>query len=81
MLEKALNIVSVNQPGKYLGFNFNHSRNKAFQFQTLLDKVNLKLQGWKAKLLSQASRLNLIKSVLNSLPLYIFSCFKVPEFV
>ena len=40
-----------------------------------------KLQGWKAKLLSQAGRTSLISSTLQSMPLYTFSSFKVPETV
>ena len=40
-----------------------------------------KLQGWKAKLLSQTGRTSLISSTFQSMPLYTFSCFKVPETV
>ena len=48
-------------------------------FQDLVDKVQNKLKGWKARFLSQAGRATLISSVLQSLPLYTFSCFKVPD--
>lgn len=48
-------------------------------FHFLVDKMHSKLQGWKAKLLSQAARSTLISSTLQSMPLYSFSCFKVPE--
>ena len=41
--------------------------------------MSSKLQRWKAKLLSQAGRTTLIKSTLQSLPIYTFNCFKVPE--
>lgn len=50
-------------------------------FQDLVDKVQNKLKGWKARLLSQAGRATLISSVLQSLPLYTFSCFKVTDSV
>lgn len=45
----------------------------------LIEKVNNKLWGWKAKLLSQVKRVTLINSVLQSLPVYSFSCLKVPD--
>ena len=48
-------------------------------FQDLISIVQKKLQGWKAKLLSQASRTTLIASVLQAMPLYTFSFFRVPE--
>lgn len=40
-----------------------------------------KLQRWNAELLSQASRTILISSVLQAMPLYTFSCFRVPDVV
>ena len=38
-----------------------------------------KLQGWKEKLLSQAGREVLIKSVIQEIPTYTMSCFKLPR--
>lgn len=43
--------------------------------------VQKKLQGWKAKLLSQADRTTLISSVLLAMPLYTFSCFRILDIV
>ena len=37
-----------------------------------------KLQGWEGKLLSQASREVLIKSVIQAIPTYAMGCFKLP---
>lgn len=66
-------------PSKYLGVNFKFRGGRVADFQFLVEKLNSKLQGWKVKLLSQASRTTLISTVLQSMPLYTFSCFKVPE--
>ena len=38
-----------------------------------------KLQGWKEKLLSQAGGDVLIKSVIQAIPTYTMSCFKLPK--
>nr|POF00650.1 putative ribonuclease h protein [Quercus suber] len=70
-LARTLQVTLVQQPSKYLGVDF----------QFLIDKLKSKLQGWKIKLLSQASRTTLITSVLQTLPLYSFACFEVPEYV
>ena len=59
--------------------NFVLRGNRCADFQFLVDKLQSKLQGLKARLLSQAGRTTLISFVLQSLPLYTFACFKVPE--
>ena len=68
-LANSLRVKLVKQPGKYLGINFKLRGNRKRDFQDLIHKVTTKLQGWKARLLSQASRLTLINSVLNSIPI------------
>ena len=78
-LAKQLQVNLVQNPNKYLGLNFKLRGNSVAYFQFLVDKLQSKLQGWKANLLSQARRTTLIASVFQTLPLYTFSCFKVPK--
>lgn len=47
----------------------------------ILDRIKGKLATWKSKFLSFGARLTLIKSCLNSLPLYYMSLFKMPKLV
>ena len=53
------------------------SRNKKASFNYIKDRVWKKLQGWKEKLLSQAGREILIKIVVQAIPTYTMSCFKL----
>ena len=78
-LALSLHVNLVKTPSKYLGLDFKLRGKKVADFHFLVDKLTSKLQGWKEKLLSQAGKSTLISSVLQSLPLYTFSCFKVPE--
>ena len=63
-LARLLNVNLVQNPSKYLGQNFKLRGNKVADFQFLVDKLQSKLQGWKASLLSQVGRTTLIVSVL-----------------
>jgi hypothetical protein len=51
---------------------------KKVAFQGIMDKVNSKIEGWKAKSLSQAGRLTLIKVVAAAIPSYAMSTFILP---
>ena len=78
-LTQTLQVNLVQNPTKYLGMHFKLKGNRCIDFQFLVDKLQAKLQSWKARLLSQAGRTTLITSVLQSLPLYTFAWFQVPD--
>lgn len=45
----------------------------------MIDKFAQRLEGWQAKYLSFGGKTTIIKSVLSSLPIHIFSCMSVPK--
>ena len=78
-LAQRLQVDLVQTHSKYLGINFMLRGKRVANIQFLVDKMHSNLQGWKAKLLSQAAKTTLITSNLQSLSLYTFSCFRVPK--
>ena len=58
---------------KYLGFHSLIRRHKEASFNYIKEMVWRKLQGWEGKLLSQAGREVLIKSVIQAIPTYLYN--------
>ena len=75
---KILGVTELKQYAKYLGLLAMVGRNKRASFDHLKQKIWKRLQGWEGKLLSQAEREVLIKSVIQAIPTYMMSCFKLP---
>jgi hypothetical protein len=63
------------QSSTYLGLPIMIGKSKKAAFQGIMDKVNSKIEGWKAKSLSQVGRLVLIKAVSAAIPSYAMSTF------
>lgn len=64
--------------GKYLGLPYLIGRSKTEVFAYLKERVWKKTHGWKEKLLSKRGKEILIKSVLQAIPTYAMSVFKLP---
>ncbi|GJT10636.1 hypothetical protein Tco_0857678 [Tanacetum coccineum] len=74
-----LNVQRMDLKARYLGLPSVIGRNKNELFSFILDKVLHKMQGWKQKLLSQAGREILIKSVIQAIPSYVMQCYLLPK--
>lgn len=68
-------------PSSYLGAPLAAAAVKHSSWKTLLDKLESKLSLWTFRALNIASRLVLIKSVLQAMPLYLFSILAAPKWV
>ena len=73
-----LGVSELKQYEEYLGLPALVGRNKRASFDHLKQRIWKRLQGWEGKLLSQAKREVLIKSVIQAIPTYTMSCFKLP---
>lgn len=77
-MARELRVPMINQTGKYLGIPSDWGVSKNQMFAWVLGRVNMKLEGWKEKLISKAGKEVLIKSAVQALPQYAMSIFKIP---
>ena len=66
-------------PIRYLGLPLHHRRLRKSEYSPLVDNIKKRIQSWKVRLLSYAGRLELIKSVINSLNNFWLSAFVLPK--
>ena len=77
-IQHLLGVLAIRQYEKYLGIPASVGRAKKKKiFVYLKEREWKKLQGWKEKLLSQVGREVLIKSIIQAIPTYTMSCFKL----
>lgn len=74
-----LGVEVATQYEKYLGLPSFMGRGKRESFSYIRERVWHKIQGWKEKLLSQAGREILIKSIVQAMPSFTMGCFKLPK--
>lgn len=68
-------------PFSYLGLPLHSKKFKKVDWTPVINRIDKRIEGWKAKLLSLGGRLTLVNSVLTNLPLHYFTVFKVPPWV
>lgn len=78
-LASILGVRKVQHHAIYLGIPTTMGRSRSAIFRVLVNRVEKKLKDWKSKMLSQAGKLTLIKSVAQAIPTYLMSCFKIPD--
>ncbi|XP_073000818.1 uncharacterized protein [Typha latifolia] len=69
-LSDQLGLKVANMPFKYLGVLIASKRVKAKEHQTMVERIDRRLAGWKRKLLSQAGKLTMINATLMAIPAY-----------
>ena len=75
---RILGVQEVNRFESYLRLPTFVGRTKYHMFSYLKDRIWKKLQGWRGKLLSKASKEILIKAVAQSIPTYTMSVSQIP---
>ena len=64
---------------KYLGLPVNVGVDKTHCFIFLIERIVKKISGWKEKLLSVGGKEIFLKSVVQAIPTYAMSVFKIPK--
>lgn len=77
LVKNLLGVPKIKEYEKYLGLPIVVGRNKKASLNYIKDRVWGKLQGWKEKLLSQAGKEVLLKAVVQAIPTFAMSCFKL----
>ncbi|GMI72716.1 hypothetical protein like AT3G24255 [Hibiscus trionum] len=69
----------VDDLGMYLGVPLLHKRVTSATYKFLIEKVESRLSGWAARVLSLAGRITLAKAVLQAIPTYIMQTAWLPK--
>lgn len=71
------NIVTEAMSNKYLGLPAMMGADRSDNFLYLVERVINRVQGWKVKILSSGGKEILIKAIIQSLPVFAMSVFKI----
>ncbi|XP_019157950.1 PREDICTED: uncharacterized protein LOC109154673 [Ipomoea nil] len=78
-ISATLNIPVTTNLGRYLGVPSVHGRVTQATFSRLLDRVMMRLEGWRSKTLSFARRVAMAKTVLSAIPMYTMKTTNLPK--
>ncbi|GKU85336.1 hypothetical protein SLEP1_g16 [Rubroshorea leprosula] len=76
---RKLNCVVGSIPFKYLGVLVGADQKKVSTWTPTVDYLRKKLSSWRCNNLSFGGRIVLLNSILSSIPVYYFSCYKAPK--
>lgn len=77
-VRQILQLQPVDFEAKYLGLPTPHGRMRRGQLQPLEERFVKRMVAWKERVLSSAAKETLIKSVVQAIPTYVMSVFKLP---
>lgn len=78
-ISELLQVREVERHSKYLGLPTIVGRSKKAVFSCLKERIGKKIQGWKERLMSRAGKEVPIKAVIQAIPTYMMSIFKIPD--
>jgi hypothetical protein len=78
LIVQLLNFKLGSIPFNYLGVPIFKGKPKTIHLQPIADRIKLKLSAWKASLLSIAGRVQLVRSVIQSMLIYSISIYSWP---
>ena len=78
VIKQSLDVQAIQHYEKYLGQPFFMRKNKKACFTLVKERIWARMKGWKEKLLSQASKEIVIKAVIELIPAYSMSVFRLP---
>jgi len=78
-IHQEVNVAVVNQFEKYLGLPALIGRSRKSSFSFIKGRIWTKLNGWKEKFLTHAGKEVLLKSVIQAIPNYTMSVFRLPK--
>lgn len=68
-------------PFRYLGLTLHSKKLRKEDWSPVINRIDMRIEGWKAKLLCQGGRLTLVNSVLTNLSLFYLTIFKAPQWI
>ena len=76
-IKNFLGVPKIKEYEKYLGLPVVVGRNRSASLNFIKERVWGKIQGWKEKMLSQAGKEVLLKAVVQAIPTFAMSCFRL----
>ena len=78
-ISEILSTLVASLPIRYLGIPLTAGRMRSAEWQPVTTKIDARLEGWHARLLSRGGRLVLLQSVLTAIPTYFMAIAPMPE--